>query len=90
VTSPSPPSCAPPLPYEAKGAHRTGAGWRSRNFNDAGIVSEGERPLFTLAGFTEHMPLAMADGLPRRAAALGLIARLARACHDALSGAAGR
>ena len=62
--------------------HKTGTG--ARNFHDAGIVFRGDEPRFILTVYTEHVPAALPDGLPGHAAAGQLIARLGRACWDAL------
>ena len=50
------------LPLGTKVAHKTGTG--SRGFMDAGIVFKGERPLFILTAYTEHVPEALPDGTP--------------------------
>jgi beta-lactamase class A len=71
------------LPAGATVAHKTGTG--ARNFNDAGIVFERERPLFVLAVYTGRVPLVMSDGAPGKAAASHHIGRLCRACWDALA-----
>jgi beta-lactamase class A len=70
------------LPAGTKIAHKTGTG--SRGFMDAGIVFKDDRPLFTLAAYTEHVPAALPDGTPGFAAANLVIGRMARACWDAL------
>jgi beta-lactamase class A len=70
------------LPAVTKIAHKTGTG--SRGFMDAGIVFKEDRPLFTLAAYTEHVPAALPDGTPGFAAANLVIGRMARACWDAL------
>lgn len=71
------------LPTGTKVAHKTGTG--ARNYNDAGIVFQGDDPRFILTVYTEHVPVEMPDGLPGAAAAQHLIARLTRACWDALT-----
>ncbi|HEX5506417.1 MAG TPA: serine hydrolase [Thermomicrobiales bacterium] len=70
------------LPVGTKVAHKTGTG--ARNYNDAGIVYQGDRPLFILTVYTDGVPGALPDGTPGPAAAGLLIARLGRACWDAL------
>ena len=70
------------LPQGTKVAHKTGTG--ARNYNDAGIVFQRERPLFILSVYTEHVPAELADGTPGFAAAGQLIARLARTAWDTL------
>jgi beta-lactamase class A len=70
------------LPLGTKVAHKTGTG--SRGFMDAGIVFQGERPLFILTAYTEHVPETLPDGTPGFTAANTLIGSLARACWDAL------
>jgi beta-lactamase class A len=70
------------LPLGTKVAHKTGTG--SRGFMDAGIVYKGDRPLFILTAYTEHVPEALPDGTPGFTAANELIGRMARACYDAL------
>lgn len=73
------------LPTEARVAHKTGTGVAGRNNNDAGIVFQGETPLFILAVYTEHLPVNMPDGTSGFNAASQLIARLAKACYDAFA-----
>ena len=70
------------LPEGTRVAHKTGTG--ARNHNDAGIVYLGDEPRFILAVYTEHVPEAMPDGMPGRAAACHLIGRLCRTAYDAL------
>jgi beta-lactamase class A len=74
------------LPAGTKVAHKTGTG--VRNQNDAGIIYLGERPLFILTVFTEHLPEELPNGLPGHTAAVQLIGRLCRMCYDAFKGAA--
>ena len=50
------------LPTEAKVAHKTGTGVLGRNNNDAGIVFQGDTPLFILTVYTEHLPVNMPHG----------------------------
>jgi beta-lactamase class A len=71
------------LPLGTKIAHKTGTG--SRGFMDAGIVFKGERPLFILTAYTEHVPETLPNGVPGFTAANTLIGSLARACWDALA-----
>lgn len=70
------------LPLGTRVAHKTGTG--ARGYMDAGIVFRGERPLFILTAYTEHVPVELPDGTPGFAAAAQLIGRLARTCWDAL------
>jgi beta-lactamase class A len=69
------------LPLGTKIAHKTGTG--SRGFMDAGIIFKGERPLYILTAYTEHVPETMPDGRAGFYAANTLIGSLARACWDA-------
>lgn len=71
------------LPLGTKVAHKTGTG--SRGFMDAGIIFKGERPLFILTAYTEHVPEALPDGRAGFYAANTLIGSMARACWDALA-----
>ena len=71
------------LPTGTKVAHKTGTG--SRGFMDAGIIYKGERPLYILTAYTEHVPDELPDGRPGFAAANLLIGQMARACYDALA-----
>jgi beta-lactamase class A len=70
------------LPLGTKVAHKTGTG--SRGFMDAGIVFKGDRPLFILTAYTEHVPEALPDGTPGFAAAYQLMGRMARLAYDQL------
>jgi beta-lactamase class A len=70
------------LPLGTKVAHKTGTG--ARNYNDAGIIYQGEQPLFILTVYTEHVPVELPDGTPGHTTATQLIGRLCRTCHDAL------
>jgi beta-lactamase class A len=72
------------LPLGTKVAHKTGTG--ARGYMDAGIVYKGERPLFILTAYTEHVPDALADGTPGFAAAYQLMGRMARLSYDTLGG----
>jgi beta-lactamase class A len=71
------------LPLGTRVAHKTGTG--SRGYMDAGIVFKGERPLFVLTAYTEHVPEALPDGTAGFYAANTLIGSLARACWNALA-----
>jgi beta-lactamase class A len=70
------------MPPGTKIAHKTGTG--ARNYNDAGIVFQGEDPLFILTVYTENVPEEVPSGLPGATAAQQTIAALTRACWDAL------
>ena len=70
------------LPLGTKVAHKTGTG--SRGFMDAGIVFKGDRPLFILTAYTEHVPEALPDGTPGFTAAYQLMGRMARLAWDRL------
>jgi beta-lactamase class A len=72
------------LPEGTKVAHKTGTG--ARNNNDAGIIFQGDDPLFILTVYTEHLPREMPDGLPGFGYASHYIAQLCRLCWDELSG----
>jgi beta-lactamase class A len=72
------------LPLGTKVAHKTGTG--SRGFMDAGIVFKGDRPLFILTDYTDHVPEALPDGTPGFAAAYQLMGRMARLAWDQLGG----
>jgi len=72
------------LPLGTKVAHKTGTG--SRGFMDAGIVFKGDRPLFILTVYTDHVPEALPDGTPGFAAAYQLMGRMARLAWDQLGG----
>jgi beta-lactamase class A len=71
------------LPTDTPVAHKTGTA--ARNFNDAGIIFQGTRPLFILTVYTGGVPWALPDGMPGKAAASQHIARLCRTCWDALA-----
>jgi beta-lactamase class A len=73
------------LPTEARVAHKTGTGVLGRNNNDAGIVFQGETPLFILTVYTEHLPVNMPDGTSGYHYAGHLIATMAKACYDVLA-----
>ena len=70
------------LPSEARVAHKTGTG--ARNYNDAGIVFQGDTPLFILTVYTDGLPKDMPDGTNGYGAAALHMARLAKTCYDAL------
>ncbi len=70
------------LPQGTIVAHKTGTG--PHNYNDAGIVFAGEKPLFILTAYTGHVPVEMEDGTPGFAQAAMHIGKMARACYDAL------
>ncbi len=70
------------LPSEARVAHKTGTG--ARNYNDAGIIFQGDTPLCVLTAYTENVPVDLDDGTPGHTAAAQLIGTLARLCYDAL------
>ena len=71
------------LPQGTKVAHKTGTG--ARDCNDAGIIFQGDRPLFILTVYTESESPELADDTPYLYAATRLIGQLARTCYDALS-----
>ncbi len=73
------------LPTEARVAHKTGTGVLGRNNNDAGIVFQGEAPLFILTVFTEHLPVNMPTGTSGYLHAGLMIAKMAKVCYDAFS-----
>ena len=70
------------LPEGTKVAHKTGTG--ARCCNDAGIVYREDEPLFILTVYTDSDTPELEDGLPYTYAASTLIARMARACYEAL------
>lgn len=71
------------LPKSARVAHKTGTG--ARNNNDAGIIFDGERPLFILTVYTENVPAEFEDMSGFTRASL-LIGKLARTCYDFVKG----
>jgi beta-lactamase class A len=73
------------LPTEAKVAHKTGTGVQGRNNNDAGIVFQGDTPVFILTVYTEHLPINMPDGTSGYHWAGHQIATMAKACYDVLA-----
>jgi len=73
------------LPEGTRVAHKTGTGSSGRRcYNDAGIVYQGDRPLFILSAYTDRVPVELPDGTPGFAAAARLIGGMARAAYDAL------
>ena len=54
------------------------------NYNDAGIIYQGEQPLFILSAYTDMVPFELSDGTPGHTAAHQLIAQMSRTCYDAL------
>ncbi|MGE3271819.1 MAG: serine hydrolase [Chloroflexota bacterium] len=76
------------LPTEARVAHKTGTGVLGRNNNDAGIIFQGETPLFVLTVYTENLPVNMPDGTSGYHYAGHLIATMAKMCYDTLADAA--
>jgi len=70
------------LPLGTKVAHKTGT--TARNQNDAGIIYQGNQPLFILTAYTDDIPLELPDGTPGHTAANQLIAQMSRLCYDAL------
>ena len=71
------------LPQGTKVANKTGHGPRTRN--DAGVVFQDDEPLYVLSVYTDRVPVEMPDGIPGDAEANMHIARLSRACYDALA-----
>ena len=71
------------MPPEARIAHKTGRG--VRNYSDAGIIFQGDQPLYILTVYTDEVPPVLEDGRAGRGAAHFLIARLCRTCWDHLS-----
>ena len=71
------------LPQGTKVAHKTGTG--TRDCNDAGIIFQGDRPLFILTAYTESVPTELPDGTPYLYAATRLIGQMSCTCYDALS-----
>jgi len=70
------------LPLGTKVAHKTGT--TARNYNDAGIIYQGNQPLFILSAYSDEVPLELPDGTPGHTAAHNLIAQMSRLCYDAL------
>lgn len=69
------------LPDGTTVAHKTGAGWH--DMNDVGIVFRDGEPFFSIAVFTDAVPVAVSDGTPGRDVARRHIATIARHCWDA-------
>jgi beta-lactamase class A len=69
------------LPLGTKVAHKTGT--TAQNHHDAGIIYQGEQPLFILTAYTDRVPAALPDGTPGHTAAIELIGHLCRMCYDA-------
>jgi beta-lactamase class A len=72
------------LPMDTKVGHKTGTG--VRNYNDAGVIFEGDDPRFILAALTDRVPKALPNGLPGNGAASFHIAQLSRTAWDVLVG----
>jgi beta-lactamase class A len=72
------------LPRGTRVAHKTGT--TAGNYNDAGIIYDGDRPLFVLAAYTEKVPDTLPGGEPGHTVAQELIGRLSRLCYDAVKG----
>jgi beta-lactamase class A len=72
------------LPSRAMVAHKTGTG--ARNFNDAGIVFDGDDARFILTVYTDGVAKDLPDGMPGKWVASNHIARLCRTCWDELVG----
>jgi beta-lactamase class A len=72
------------LPRGTRVAHKTGT--TAGNYNDAGIVFDGDRPLFVLTVYTDQVTETLPDGEPGHTAAQQLIGRLARVCYDSAKG----
>ena len=70
------------LPLGTKVAHKTGT--TARNYNDAGIIYQGDQSLFILSAYTDDVPAELPDGAPGHTAGNNLIARMSRLCYDAL------
>ncbi len=72
------------LPRGTKVAHKTGT--TAGNYNDAGIIYDGEEPLFVLTAYTDKVPDTLPDGDPGHTGAQELIGRMSRLCYDAVKG----
>ena len=59
------------------------AGTTARHYHDAGMIDQGDRPLFRLRAYTDEGPLDLPDGTPGHTAAHHLIAQMRRRCDDA-------
>jgi beta-lactamase class A len=73
------------LPTEARVAHKTGTGVLGRNNNDAGIIFQGETPLFVLTVYTENLPVNMPSGTSGYLHAGLMIAKMAKVAYDAFA-----
>jgi beta-lactamase class A len=71
------------LPSAANVAHKTGTG--ARNYNDAGIIFNGDVPKFILTVYTDHVPKELPDGMPGSWVASTDIAALCRTCWEELA-----
>jgi beta-lactamase class A len=71
------------LPKSARVAHKTGTG--ARNNNDAGIIFDGDNPLFILTVYTDNVPQDFPDMSGFARASL-LIGTLARTAYDFIKG----
>lgn len=70
------------LPLGTKVAHKTGTA--ARNYNDSGIIYQGDEPLFILSAYTDEVPRDFPDGTPGHTVANQLIAQMSRLCYEAL------
>jgi len=68
------------LPFGARICNKTGRGVRGRS--DAGLVYRGDRPAYVLTAFVDHIRDELPDGMPGWSAAVGLIAKMSRACWE--------
>jgi beta-lactamase class A len=72
------------LPMGTRVAHKTGTG--VRNYNDAGVIFEGDVPRYIMAVLTDQVPRELPDGMPGSGAASVHAGRLCRAAWGALVG----
>ena len=70
------------LPPAAVVANKPGLGWS--DLGDVGVLYRDGAPLVILAVYLDAIPKTTTDGLPGVALARTNVARLARACWDAL------
>lgn len=70
------------LPFGTKVASKSGRARRGRM--DAGLVFDAGTPLYAIAAYTDNVPEVMPDGLPGYTAVYQTVARLSRACWDAM------
>ena len=70
------------LPFGTKVASKSGRARRGRM--DAGLVFHADAPLYAIAAYTDNVPEVMPNGLPGYAAVYATVARLSRACWDAM------